>query len=368
MANILLEAMAQDKNEIHLLIGSYSNKEKTNGIAVYRFNTQTGEVATTRPATISDNASYLAISKDRRNVYAVSEMGGGNGSVNAFSFDPVTGTLTFLNSVTSEGDHPCYVSVDDKKKFVFVANYSGGNLLSVPLNTDGSLGSDVQNIQHEGSSVNKNRQEKPHVHSVVLSPDDRYLLVQDLGSDQVVQYKVNVIKPEALTPAEPPFTSTKPGGGPRHLAFHPNGKHAYVVLEMEGAVMAFDYKDGNLTAKQTITMLAPDFKGNVGAADIHVSPDGKFLYASNRGDANEIVIYSIDKKGILALVGHQSVLGKTPRNFVIDPTGNYLLAANQDSNDIIIFKRDLKKGLLTPTGKKIEVDKPVCLKFVQIGE
>jgi 6-phosphogluconolactonase len=137
---------------------------------------------------------------------------------------------------------------------------------------------------------------------------------------------------------------------------------------MDGAVMAFDYNDGNLTAKQTITMLAPDFKGNVGAADIHVSPDGKFLYASNRGDANEIVIYSIDKKGLLTLVGHQSVLGKTPRNFVIDPTGNYLLAANQDSNDIIIFKRDLKKGLLTPTGKKIEVDKPVCLKFVEIGE
>ena len=365
---ILSNAVAQDKNEMHLLIGTYSNKDKTNGIYVYRFNTQTGTFAATGPATSVDNASYLAISKDRKNVYAVSELGGGNGGVNAFSFNPVTGALKFLNSVKSEGDHPCYVSVDDKKKFVFVANYSGGNLLSVPLNADGSLGSNVQNIQHEGSSINKNRQEKPHVHSVILSPDDHYLLVQDLGLDKVVQYRVDVTKPQALTPSEPTFTGTKPGGGPRHLAFHPNGKFAYVVMELDGAVTAFDYKDGNLTTKQTITMLSPDFKGNVGAADIHVSPDGKFLYASNRGDANEIVIYSIDKKGLLTLVGHQSVLGKTPRNFVIDPTGNYLLAANQDSNDIIIFKRDLKKGLLTPTGMKIEVDKPVCLKFAQIGE
>lgn len=359
---------AQNQKEFHLLIGTYSNADKTNGISVYRFNVQTGEFNTSVPVTVAVNASYLAVSKDRKNVYAVSEGGGGKGGVNSYAFDPQSGRLSFLNSINSEGDHPCYVSVDGKKKFVFVGNYSGGNLLSIPVNTDGSLGSNVQNIQHEGSSINKNRQEKPHVHSVVLSPDDRYLMVADLGTDKVNQYHVDVTQSQALSPANPPFTNTKPGGGPRHLVFHPNGKFAYLALEMEGSVMAFDYKDGNLTAKQTITMLAPDFKGDVSAADIHVSPDGKFLYASNRGDANEIAIYAIDAKGNLTPVGRQSVLGKTPRNFAIDPTGNFLLVANQNSNDVIIFKRDGKTGLLTPTGKKIVVEKPVCLKFVEIGK
>lgn len=361
-------SVMQAQDEYHLLIGTYSNKDKTNGIYVYRFNTKTGEFSTTLPVTNGFNSSYLAVSKDRKNVYAVSEAGGGNGSVNAYSFNPVSGQLTFMNSVPSEGDHPCYVSVDSKKKFVFVGNYSGGNLISAPLNADGSLRADVQNIKHEGGSVNKDRQEKPHVHSVVLSPDDRYLLVPDLGADKVFQYRVDVTKPHGLTPAASPYTAVKPGGGPRHLTFHPNGKYAYLVLELVAEVMAFDYKDGTLAAKQTIRMTAPDFKGRVSAADIHVSPDGKFLYASNRGDANEIAIYSIDKVGKLSFVGLQSVLGKIPRNFAIDPTGNFLLAANQDSNDIVIFKRDQKTGRLTPTGKKIQVEKPVCLKFVGIGE
>ena len=159
----------------------------------------------------------------------------------------------------------------------------------------------------------------------------------------------------------------KPGGGPRHITFHPSGNYAYLVLELDGAVMALDYRNGKLTAKQTVSMVAPDFKGRLSGADIHASPDGKFLYASNRGDANEIAIYSIDRNGMLSLIGRQSVLGKTPRNFAIDPTGNFLLVANQNSNDVIIFKRDVNTGLLSPTGKKIEVDKPVCLKFTPAG-
>ncbi|HEX5168853.1 MAG TPA: lactonase family protein [Cyclobacteriaceae bacterium] len=364
MTHFLSAIQAQKPNELHLLIGTYSTKDNVNGIHVYRFNTQTGEFNVEQPVTELANASYLAVSADGKNVYAVSEGGAGKGGVNAYSFDPSTGALTFLNSTNAEG--PCYVSLDHKKKFVFVGNYGGGSLLSVPVNADGSLGTNVQTIQHQGSSVNKQRQDKPHVHSVVLSPDDRYLMVPDLGTDKVNQYKVDVAKAQALTPAAPPFAEVMPGGGPRHLTFHPNGKYAYLVLEMEGKVVVFDYKDGNLTTKQSITMLNPDFKGKASAADIHVSPDGKFLYASNRGDANEIVIYSIDKNGKLTLVGHQSVLGKTPRNFAIDPSGNFLLVANQDTDEVIIFRRDQKKGLLTPTGKKIEVGRPVCLKFTQI--
>lgn len=361
-----LEAQTPATHDYHLLIGTYSSEEKPNGIHVYRFNTQSGEFKIAQPVTELSNASYLTISKDRKNVYAVSE-GRGGGSVNAFAFNPLSGALTFMNTVPSQG--PCYVSVDDHKKIVFTGNYGGGNVLAILLNADGSFVEDhVQTVQHEGSSVVKERQEKPHVHSVVLSLDDRYLLVPDLGTDKVYQYHVGTTQQQILMPADAPFLALKPGGGPRHLAFHPNGKFAYLVLELVGSVMALDYSDGKLEAKQTISMVDPDFKGRVSGADIHVSGDGKFLYASNRGDVNEIAIFSIDKKGGLTLVNRQSVLGKTPRNFAIDPTGNSLLVANQNSNEVIIFKRDRKTGLLTPTEKKIEVDKPVCLKFAAVGE
>lgn len=349
--------------DYHLLIGTYANQDKSNGIHVYRFNAQTGSFEEAGAPTPLLNSSYLAVSSDKKNVYAVGE--GGQGSVNAYSFEPSTGKLTFLNSIPSEG--PCYVSVDNGKKFVFAGNYGGGSVVSVPLNADGSFRTnDVQKIQHEGKSVITDRQEKPHVHSVVISPDHRYLLVPDLGVDKVYQYKIDVSKKEALAPAAIPFTTVKPGGGPRHLTFHPNGKHAYLALELVADVAVFDYKDGKLDLKQTITMIEPGFTGKVSAADIHTSPDGKFLYASNRGDANQIAIYAIGNNGKLSIVGHQSVMGKTPRNFAIDPTGNFLLAANQNSNDVVIFKRDLKTGLLSPTGNKINVDKPVCLKFVEI--
>jgi 6-phosphogluconolactonase len=271
-----------------------------------------------------------------------------------------------LNTGSAGGNGPCYISVDDKKQIVFTGNYGGGSLSATRLNEDGSLSNDIQAIQHEGSSVNKGRQDKPHVHSVVLSPDNRYLLVPDLGTDRVNVYNVEAGKPQPLTPASPAFASVNPGGGPRHLTFHPNGKHAYLILEMEGAIAAFDYKNGKLEQKQSITMLAPGFNGKVGAADIHISPDGKFLYGSNRGEANEIVIYAIDKNGKLTYAGRQTDLINTPRNFAIDPAGNFLLVANQNGNDIVIFKRDQKTGLLTSTGKRIQVDKPVCLKFAAI--
>lgn len=350
--------------DYHLLIGTYSSEDNVNGIHVYRFNTGSGGFSTTLPVTELGNASYLAVSKDRKNVYAVSE--GNGGSVNAFAFDAETGKLTAMNSASAAG--PCYVSVDDQSKAVFVGNYGGGSVISVPLQPDGSFAANVQTIQHEGKSVVTDRQEKPHVHSVVLSPDSRYLLVPDLGTDKVYQYSVNVSNAEVLAPAAVPFTEVAPGGGPRHLVFHPNGKFAYLVLELEAAVAAFDYKDGKLTHKQTIPMAAADFTGEVSGADIHVSPDGKFLYASNRGEANEITVYSIGKTGELIVAGRQSVLGKTPRNFVIDPSGNFLLCANQNSNEVVIFKRDSKSGLLTPTGQRISVIKPVCLKFAAIGK
>ena len=361
-------AMAQaskDKN-FYLVVGTYTNEQKTNGIHVYTFNSETGNFQEKSKVSDITNPSFLTISRDRKNVYAVSEGGEGKG-ISAFSFDIASGKLAFLNSGSAGGNGPCYVTVDDKKRTVFAGNYGGGSLSATRLNEDGSLSQDIQVIQHDGSSVNKGRQDKPHVHAVVLSPDNRFLLVPDLGTDKVNIYRFDAGNAKPLTPATPAFASVNPGGGPRHLTFHPDGKSAYLILEMEGAVAAFDYKGGKLEHKQTITMLAPDFKGRVGAADIHISPDGKFLYGSNRGEANEIVIYSIDKNGKLTYAGRQSQGIDTPRNFSIDPTGNFLLVGNQNSNDIAIFKRDQETGLLTSTGKKIMVDKPVCLKFVAIN-
>jgi 6-phosphogluconolactonase len=359
-------AMAQAKKagNYYLLVGTYTNEQKTNGIHVYTFNPQTAAVAEKSKFVDIRNPSYLAISKDKKNVYSVSEAGEGKG-VNAFAFDRKTGKLTFLNAGSAGGNGPCYVSVDDKKQVVFTGNYGGGSLSATALKNDGSLSTGIQVIQHQGSSINKSRQDKPHVHSVVLSPDNRYLLVPDLGADKVNIYKFSPRDADPLTPSAQPFASVNPGGGPRHITFHLNGKYAYLILEMEGAIVAFDYKDGKLNTIQSITMLAPDFDGKVGAADIHISPDGKFLYGSNRGDANDIVIYAIGNDGKLTYTGRQSEGINTPRNFAIDPTGNFLLVANQNGNDIAIFKRDQKTGALTPTGNRIQVDKPVCLKFVE---
>jgi 6-phosphogluconolactonase len=360
----MVQGQTSKNNQYDLVVGTYTNKDKTNGIHVYAFNGKTGEFTFKSKMGDVRNPSFLSVSGDKKNVYAASEAGAGAGRVYAYSFDVTTGNLALLNSVSSGGDGPCYVSLDAQKKFVFVGNYSGGSLSAIPIKADGSLSEDIQTIQHEGSSVMKDRQDKPHVHSTLVSPDDHYLLVPDLGTDKVNIYAIDKSKQQPLTPGAQPFASVKPGTGPRHLAFHPNGKYAYLVQEMEGSVTAFAYHEGKLDAIQSITMLSEGFTGKVGAADIHVSPDGQFLYASNRGDANDIVIYGIDAAGKLTYAGRQSTLGNTPRNFAIDPSGHFLLAANQNSDDIIIFRRDQKTGLLTATGTKIQVDKPVCLKFV----
>lgn len=362
----IAQAQTSGNDQFDLLIGTYANAAKTNGIHVYRFDAATGDATPLTVNTQVSNPSYLAPGADGRYVYAVSEEGQGNGKVYAFSFNPSTGSLAMINSVSSSGDHPCYVSVDRQNKLVLVGNYSSGTLSAIPAGRDGSLGDGAQTIQHKGSSVDESRQDAPHVHAVVLSPDERFLFVPDLGTDRVNIYEVDPSASTPLTAAGKPYAEAPAGSGPRHFTFHPNGSTAYLVQELDATVTVFDYRKGTLAPVQAISMLAPGFNGNVGAADIHVSPDGNFLYASNRGDANDIAIYAIDKKGILTYVGRQSTLGKTPRNFVIDPTGSFLLAANQNSNDVVIFRRDTKTGLLTDTGKRIRVDKPVCLKFVRV--
>jgi 6-phosphogluconolactonase len=361
-------ANGQSKNDItyKLLIGTYTNASNPDGIFVYDFDTRTGDFNYKSKVTGVENPSYLAISQDGKHVYSVNEVR--NGGISSFVFNSTSGELTFLNRVSSGGNSPCYVAVDDKDKYVFAGNYGSGSLTAVSLKEDGSFGTDIQFIQQEGSSIDKGRQAGPHLHSTVLSPDNRFLLTPNLGTDKVCIYQFDAAKDsQPLTPADPAFVTVKPGSGPRHIIFHPDSKYVYLIQEMGSMITAFDYKKGKLVEKQTITMLSPDFKGRVGAADIHVSPDGRFLYGSNRGDANELVIYSINKNGELSYAGRQPVLGKTPRNFIIDPKGKFLLVANQDSNEVIIFNRDSKTGLLTPTGKKITVNRPVCLKFVVVN-
>ncbi len=351
--------------EYYLFAGTYTSG-KSKGIYVYKFNTNSGEIQLVSNTDSCSNPSYLAVSPNGNFLYAVNETGRENpGRVSAFSFDKSSGKLSLLNQQLSGGDDPCYITTDQSGKWIVVGNYSGGNLSAFPVNKDGSLAPYSQLIQHKGSSANKQRQEKAHVHSTFFSPDQQFVLAPDLGMDKIMIYQFNPAAKKPLTPAKIPFTTAAPGSGPRHLAFHPNKKYAYLMEEMSGAVTAFAYNKGVLKTFQTIATHPADFKGQPGSADIHVSPDGKFLYASNRGDENNLAIFSIDAtSGKLTSAGYQPVRGAQPRNFIIDPTGKYLLVANQRTNNIVVYKRDMETGLLQATPQQIEIPNPVCLKML----
>jgi len=346
-----------------LLVGTYTNGKST-GIHVYDFN-KTDGVATPVDSVKTPNPSYVAVSPNQKFVYAVSETQRGNysGKVRSFSFDKTTGKLQFINEQSSVGDNPCYIVVDKTGKWVVVANYSSGTLAVLPIKNDGGLGEAVSQYRHSGKGTNPQRQEAPHVHSTVLSPDNKYLFVQDLGIDKIITYSFND-KTGAIAPID--SIKLQDGSGPRHLTFHPNGKWAYVVQEMAGTVTAFDYENGHLKTRQTISALPSGFTKYFTSADIHVSKDGKFVYATTRDSANIITTFKVDQKtGKLSMVGSQSVLGNTPRNFNFDPSGDYLLVANQNSDDVVVFKVNHESGLLTDTGNRIDVGNPVCIKWIQ---
>ncbi|MFL5738888.1 MAG: lactonase family protein [Flavisolibacter sp.] len=358
---ICTTVLAQD--HYFMLVGTYTNTTSA-GIYVYDFNSSDGSSRLIDSARTS-NPSYLAVSPNKQFVYSVSEVVRGNnsGQVKAFSFNKKTGHLNLLDGQPSMGDNPCYISVDQTGKWIFVANYSSGSLASLPILKDGSVGPPISSIQHYGHGTNAGRQEAPHVHSTVVAPDNRFLLVSDLGKDKIMLYAIDN-KTGALTRAADSAVKLPDGSGPRHFDFHPNKKWGYLIQEMGGTVTAFDYSKGHLRQFQTIRALPAGFTDYFTSADIHVSPDGKFLYASNRDSSNTIAIFKIDQKdGKLSLLGHQSTLGRTPRNFNLDPTGNFLLVANQNSNDIIVFRVNRTTGLLTDTGKRIYVPRPVCVKW-----
>lgn len=351
--------------ESYLLVGTYTGG-KSEGIYVYKFNSEDASYKEISYVKTS-NPSFLAISPDEKYVYAVQENGkdGNGGEVSAFSFDKEKGTLTLINTQPTQGDHPCYVEIDKTGKWIFAGNYSSGNLSVFPVSEDGSLGIASTQITHSGSGPNKDRQEKPHVHCTMISPDNKWLLVPDLGIDKVMIYSFDA-STGRLSPGMQAFAKSQPGAGPRHVSFHPNGKYVYLLEELTGHVVTYQYMDGRLQPAQRTSSLPRGQEGYAGSADIHVSPDGKFLYASNRGDFNNIAMFKLGKKGKPSIMGFQLTGGKSPRNFNFDPSGNYLLVGNQDSDEIAIFQRNNKTGLLTDTNKRIEVGKPVCIKWISI--
>ncbi|CAG4888655.1 lactonase family protein [Paraburkholderia saeva] len=358
-----------------LLVGTYT-AGKSEGIYVYHFDTNTGDMTPVSSAK-TVNPSYLVVSGDRRHVYAVNELPGDNGPANqrggisAFGFDPQSGQLTFLNQVSSEGNDPCYLSISPDGKYLTTANYSvaadpGGSFSVFPLQPDGQVGAAVLTVHHDGGGPVKGRQDNAHVHSTVFSPDGRYLFAQDLGTDKVYSYRYTPDGSRGLFgPTETRYTALKPGSGPRHLVFGPDGKYAYLTSEMAATVDTLRYHDGTLTLLQSVPLTKPSFKGAVGAAAIHLSSDGRFVYVSNRGDANEIVIFAVDAaSGHLKLVGHQSTLGASPREFVIDPTGKWLIVGNQNSDTVYVFRRDADTGLLGANPKRFDIPAPVDFKLV----
>ncbi len=354
------------QQEQYLLVGTYTTG-KSEGIYVYSFNATNGGTRFVHVAR-SSNPSFLAVSPNRKFVYAVNENADSNGSdvtgsISAFSFNAANGSLTALNKRSSGGKHPCYVAVDRSGKWVFAGNYSSGNVGLLRLHPDGSLDSIQQVIQHSGAGPDKNRQQGPHVHATFLSADNKYLYVPDLGIDKVKVYTFNKRKGKLKLHAT---ADSEPGSGPRHFDIAPGNKFAYLLEEMSGTVVCYKLRKGNLQFQQRTSILPADFKGAIGGADIHVSPDGKFLYCSNRGDDNRISIFAIHPAdGKLTLIGHQPTFGKTPRNFNIDPSGNFLLVANQNTDEIVIFKIERNTGLLTDTGKRIKVPNPVCIAWIQ---
>lgn len=359
---VSLSGVAQ---EYSLLIGTYTGSG-SKGIYVYRFNAKNGTATWVNNTDTASNPSYLAVAPNGKYVYAVNEtVTPDSGSVSAYAFDKTTGALTFLNTQPAGGDAPCYIALDKSGRWAVVANYVGGNRAALPIAADGKIAPYAQLIQDSGSSRDQDRQEAAHVHAVVFSPDGRYVFSPDLGTDKVMIYRFNATTATPLKPAAAPFVKSGPGSGPRHFTFSPNQKFAYVIEELSGTVVAYKYSNGRLTFLQRLSTHPAAYTGAKGSADIHLSPDGKFLYASNRGDANSIAVFAVAANGKLQLKGVQSTMGVHPRNFIIDPTGQYLLVANRDTDAVVIFKRNPATGLLRDTGRRIEVPKPVCLKMVK---
>lgn len=359
---------------MYIYVGTYTRslphvQAKSEGIYLLQMDPTSGALTMAGKTTGVENPSYLTIHPNGRYLYAVNEVGdfGGkenSGAVSAFAIDPASGALTFLNQEATDGAAPCHLNVDATGRYLLTANYSGGSVAVHPIKRDGSLGKLNDFVQHAGSSVNEQRQKEPHAHSFTLAPDNRFAYCADLGTDKVVIYAFDSEQGK-LSPAPQAWVRVHPGAGPRHFDFHPNGRYAYSINELDSTMTVFAYEmsTGRLTELQSVPTLPAGFDGRSHCADIHVHPSGNFVYGSNRGH-DSIAIFAIDQSsGLVNTVGHEATQGKIPRNFVIDPTGTFLLAANQNTDSVVVFRIDQQRGHLTPTGQMLDVPTPVCLKF-----
>jgi 6-phosphogluconolactonase (cycloisomerase 2 family) len=364
---------APPPGKVRVYVGTYtSGGSESKGIYRLQLDLATGALTPEGEPTPAVNPSFLAFHPGGKLLYAVNETGESRddkpGMVSAFSIDPGTGGLTLLNQESSGGAAPCHLTLDAAGRHLLVANYAGGSAAVLPVGADGRLGPALLVARLDGRSVDPTRQEAPHVHSVTLDAANKYLLAADLGQDKVHVFQFDATR-GTLAPHAPGFATVAPGSGPRHLAFHPGGRFAYVINEMLSTVSVFAYDPaaGALSERQTVGTLPRDFNGTSATAEVVVHPNGKFLYGSNRGH-DSIALFTIDgKTGTLTPAGHQPTRGKRPRNFALDPTGTYLLAANQDSDTVAVFRIDQKTGRLEPVGEPVRVPRPVCLRMVTIA-
>ncbi|MBV7477682.1 lactonase family protein [Pseudomonas sp. PDM31] len=363
-------------NDYQLLVGSYTAGQ-SQGIYRLSFDSATGQI-NARPLQVinSQNPSWLTLSKDQRHLFVVNENGPGQadpvGRVSSYSIDPKTGELRLTSQVQSLGNEPTHLSLSADAGHLFVSNYCvaedpGGTLAVLPVASDATLKPVVQMSSHPSSRVNPERQMSAHVHSTVPSPDGKYVFSNDLGADKVFVYRFDPkANPELpLAPATPAFVQLPPGSGPRHLLFSADGKHAWLTMEMSAQVAVFDYHDGRLEQTQMIDLAAGQAVSDKAAAALHASADGKFLYVSNRGTANQLLVFAIDQaSGHLKELQRRAVEGDHPREFSLDPSGKFLLIANQKSNQIVVVERDAQSGLLGKTVQKLPMDAPSDLKFL----
>jgi 6-phosphogluconolactonase len=354
--------MAATALNVLVFVGTYTERG-SEGIYVYRMDGETGALVLAAKATESRNPSFLALDPARRTLYVVEELAP-DGTVVAYAIDPGSGKLTFLNRQPTHGGAPCHVAVDRTGRLVLVANYVSGNVCVLPVGEGGRLLPATQVLQHEGAGPNAQRQEGPHAHSVTVSPDNRFAIAADLGTDKLMVYRLDA-QAARLTANDPPWAALHPGAGPRHVAFHPSGRFLYAINELDSTLTAFAYdaETGALTELQTVPTLPAGFTGHSTCADVHTDLAGRFLYGSNRGH-DSLAIYRIENgSGRLTPIGHEPTQGKNPRNFALDPSGRFLYAADQDSDSIVVFRVDPNTGKLTATGHVTQVSMPVCLRF-----
>lgn len=361
LIGFLLSQTDAQKHNFTLLVGTYT-RETSEGIYSYNFNSKTGKLDLKSIKKGLTNPSFMAFSPDHSILYTLN--GVNLDSVIAFRIDQNNDILQTLNTQPLEGGFgACHLAVDHSGKWLIVGNYKSGSISVLSIESDGKIGKLIQTIKHTGSSINAERQTQAAVHSINIAKNNVDVFVPDLGMDKIMSYKLNAIT-GILSPADQPFVSTSPGAGPRHFTFSPNNQFAYVINELNCTVGVYQYSQGKLKEIQVISTLPKTYNRTLSAADIHISQDGKYLYASNRIHESLTVFKINQKNGTLKFVQNISVLGTIPRNFVIDPTGNYVLVANQTSNNIVVFKRNKRNGRLKANGEQVNVSLPVCLKFI----